>query len=154
MGDRMNDVIVRPAEERDLGPMCGLLQELFSIEQDFQVEPARQRRGLESLLARDNSALMLVADAGGTAIGMCTAQVLISTAEGGPVALVEDVVVTQSWRGQGIGARLLAAVDEWARERGLRRLQLLADRTNGRAIDFYVSKGWQCTRMVALRRHP
>ena len=49
---------------------------------------------------------------------MCTVQTLISTAEGGPVGLVEDVIVRADYRGHGIGARLLteAIVSEQNKE--------------------------------------
>lgn len=47
-----------------------------------------------------------------TIVGMATIQTLISTAEGGRVGLVEDVVVDESFRGKGIGKLLLAGIEE------------------------------------------
>jgi GNAT superfamily N-acetyltransferase len=145
---------VRPANRDDLPALCALLGELFSIEADFRPEPARQWLGLERLLQRAPDAAVLVAVHDGEVIGMCTAQVLISTAEGGEVALVEDVVVRADCRGSGAGSALLAALETWCRERGIRRLQLLADRANTPALDFYRRKGWQPTQLMAWRRYP
>ncbi len=72
--------------------MSGLLAELFSIEADFTVDPAVQRRGLQLLVGR--RPLLRAGGRGrGPVIGMVTLQVLISTAEGGPVGLLEDLVV-------------------------------------------------------------
>jgi len=39
---------------------------------------------------------------------MCSIQILISTAEGGKVALLEDLVVAENFRNMGIGTKLLS----------------------------------------------
>jgi GNAT superfamily N-acetyltransferase len=83
---------------------------------------------------------------------MCTAQSLVSTAEGAMVALVEDLVVDVRYRGMGIGLKLMSAVESWARKHGMPRMQLLADRTNFSALDFYDKLGWCPTRLICLRR--
>jgi GNAT superfamily N-acetyltransferase len=83
---------------------------------------------------------------------MATVQIVISTAEGGLVGLVEDVVVQEDRRGCGVGRCLMAALVSWAEGRGLSRLQLLADRTNFGALDFYNQAGWLPTRLICLRK--
>jgi GNAT superfamily N-acetyltransferase len=95
---------------------------------------------------------ILVAERRGARIGMVTAQLVVSTAEGAPSALVEDMVVDAAARGRGTGAALLRAIERWARERGATRLQLLADRENAPALAFYARSGWTATRLVCLRR--
>ncbi|MDD5388377.1 MAG: GNAT family N-acetyltransferase [Gallionellaceae bacterium] len=145
---------IRAATEADLDAMTQLIGRLFAVEPDFPFVPAKVRRGLSLLLARDASAALWVAEQSGRVIGMCTAQVVISTAEGGPVAWVEDMVVSSDLRGRGIGRLLLDAVVAWATRRGLSRLQLLADRENEAALDFYQHLGWQTTRMICLRLQP
>lgn len=145
------DCSIRPAQAGDLSALCGLLGELFAIESDFRVDPARQERGLKLLLA-DGRARVLAAEAAGRVVGMCTGQLVVSTAEGGPAVLVEDLVIQADWRGRGLGRGLLAALEDWARSRGAARLQLLADRDNRGALDFYRRLGWRQTRLVCLRR--
>ena len=85
---------------------------------------------------------------------MATLQVVISTAEGGPAGLIEDVVVGESHRGCGLGQALMDHLVAWAGERGLTRLQLLADRDNRPALDFYRKQGWTMTSLIALRKEP
>ena len=46
-------------------------------------------------------------------VGMCTGQLLVSTAEGGSKVIVEDLVVAEKQRGHGIGSRLVDAVEKW-----------------------------------------
>lgn len=145
-------VTIRPADAADLPAMVGLLGELFALEADFQPDPAAQARGL-ALLLGDPRARLLVAEAGGQGVvGMCSGQMLISTAEGGPAAVVEDVVVLSGWRGCGVGRALLDAVAAWAAGRGAVRLQLLADRHNAPALAFYARTGFASTQLVCLRR--
>jgi len=133
--------------------MVGLLGELFSIEKDFDVDPERQRRGLKIMMngEKPNSRIW-VAEVQGRAVGMAAIQTLISTAEGGKVGLVEDLVVAKGFRGAGIGSALLAAVEKWAEHNGLSRLQLLADGDNDRALDFYGKHNWRKNALVCLRK--
>ena len=149
---QIDPVDVRAARVSDLDDLVGLLQELFSIEADFTPDPERQRRGLALLLDGSPDRRVFVAEADGRVVGMATVQALVSTAEGGFVGLVEDVVVARGERGRGVGRRLLAALEAWARERGLTRLQLLADRENAPALRFYGRCGWAPTRLGCLRR--
>jgi len=50
---------------------------------------------------------------------------------------IEDVVVRDDLRGDGIGTSLMASLSHWARTNGLARLQLLTDRRNRLALAFY-----------------
>ncbi|WP_028319061.1 GNAT family N-acetyltransferase [Desulfobulbus elongatus] len=143
---------VRPARPQDLEPMVGLLRLLFTIEEDFGFDAVKQRQGL-ALLLNDDRACILVAEEAGQAVGMCTGQLVISTAEGGPAVLVEDVVVAPEHRGRGTGRALMDALTGWARERGATRMQLLADKNNPPALAFYDRLGWGSTALICLRRY-
>ena len=144
-------VSIRTAEPADLDSLVFLLAALFSIEEDFVFDEPRQRRGL-TLMLENERGCVLVAEGQGQVIGMCTGQMTVSTAEGGLALLVEDVVVLEQWRGKGVGRHLLESLEVWAREQGIKRLQLLADRNNGPALDFYEALGWQATALVCLRK--
>ncbi len=149
----MSDVKVRirTAEPADLDSLVSLLAALFSVEEDFVFDEPRQRRGLMLMLENEHGCV-LVAEGQGQVIGMCTGQVTISTAEGGPALLVEDVIVLEQWRGKGVGRHLLESMGGWAQEQGIKRLQLLADRNNVPALNFYKALGWQATALVCLRK--
>jgi len=132
--------------------MADLLTELFTLEEDFESRPERQRAGLEALLADSRRAAVLVADAGSGPVGMATMQTVISTAEGGPVGWVEDVVVSTPWRRAGVGTILLEGVEAEARHRGLIRLQVVAQEDHIAARRFYTARGWRETSLGVLRR--
>ncbi|BBL72066.1 GNAT family N-acetyltransferase [Methylogaea oryzae] len=146
-----HSLLVRPAQARHVPALLELLDALFRLESDFAFDAGKAERGLRMLLGQDD-ALALAAEARGRVVGLCTVQTVISTAEGGPVGWVEDVVVAEDWRGRGVGRRLLAEAERWAAERGLTRLQLLADGDNRAALDFYDRLGWGATRLVCRRR--
>jgi GNAT superfamily N-acetyltransferase len=148
----MNGVTIAPASEADIPELIDLLAVLFSIEQDFSPDPDKQRRGLATLLASPTGHIAIARDTTSRAVGMATAQLVISTAEGAPSAWVEDVVVREDFRGKGLGRALLDAVLAWARSQGAVRAQLLADLDNAPALAFYDRVGWQPTRLGAWRR--
>jgi GNAT superfamily N-acetyltransferase len=147
------DVTIRAARPGDIPGMSDLLTGLFSIEADFSPDVEKQVRGLSVLVgAPPGRSCVLVAERGGAVIGMATVQTLISTAEGGRVGMVEDVIVDPEFRSRGIGTRLLNGIAAWSERTGLKRLQLLADRDNIPALDFYASRNWSSTRLICLRR--
>ncbi|HVJ49233.1 GNAT family N-acetyltransferase [Desulfitobacterium sp.] len=131
--------------------MIKLLRILFSIETDFAFNEETQQRGLEMMLDDCTNRCIMVAELNQQIVGMCTAQILVSTAEGGIVALVEDLVVEDACRGEGIGKELLLAIEGWAIARGASRLQLLADQNNTRALEFYKKMDWKVTELICLR---
>jgi len=144
-------IIVRPARTEDLDGLVCLLETLFSIEDDFVIDTDKQRRGLEMMLNNGRGRILIAETANGTVVGMCSGQLTVSTAEGGPAVLIEDVVVHEEWRGQGIGAQLMDGITTWARGNEAGRLQLLADVENIPALDFYKHLGWQPTQLICLR---
>lgn len=128
-----------------------LLEKLFSIEEDFAFNEKLQRKGLQIMLENELGCI-LVAEADCKIVGMCSGQLTVSTAEGGASLLVEDVIVHEDYRGQGIGTRLMAWITEWGKGKGVSRFQLLADRNNKAALEFYKKIGWKTTELICLRK--
>ncbi len=143
---------IRTATEADIPAMLRLLAELFSLESDFSFDPLKAERGIRKLLQRSQAAAVFVLEVERQVQGMASLQVLISTAEGGEVGLVEDVVIAPEYRQQGLGKQLMVYIEAWACRQGLCRLQLLADRENKAAHGFYEKTRWQPTRLWAFRR--
>ena len=147
---------IEPAEQADIPHLAELLGDLFGIELDFTADATRQVRGLELLIATDaaneRQIVAVARDEAGQVVGMASAQIVVSTAEGAQSAWIEDVVVRQDCRRQGIGRRLLDYLIAWSKERGATRVQLVADRDNAEADFFYTALGWQSTRLFVRRR--
>ncbi len=148
----MQPIFYRPADSTDITHLVVLLEKLFTIEADFCFSAEKQERGLAMLL-QSTSATILVAQEDCTIVGMVSGQLIVSTAEGGPALLVEDLIVETSRRGRGIGRQLLLHIGNWAYSQGASRLQLLADRDNHTGLRFYSVTGWQLTRLICLRKY-
>lgn len=137
----------------DIDALVNLLEELFAIEADFSFDAGKHRQGLRLMIdGCGKHKCVKVAEINSDVIGMCTAQTLISTAEGGVVAFVEDLVVQNQWRKRGIGRMLLKSIEDWSSTRCLMRLQLLADSENIPALAFYMKNGWEQTQLICIRK--
>lgn len=136
----------------DLPHLADLLAELFTLESDFQPDRDRQLRGLRAILGEPELGRLFVLRVGGKVAGMANALITISTAEGGRVLLLEDVIVRSEHRGGGLGRQLVEHVLDWAREQGMTRVTLLADRDNHAARDFYRKLGFEDSNMTVLRK--
>jgi GNAT superfamily N-acetyltransferase len=143
---------IERATLRDIPQLVELLEQLFSIEKDFQPDRERQTRGLALLIEQpDRGVIQIARGKEGKAIGMVSAQLVISTAQGAPSAWVEDMVIDPEHRGAGIGKVLLQSALDWARQKGATRAQLLVDMANEPAIGYYRHLGWETTQLQARR---
>ncbi|MFM9912897.1 MAG: GNAT family N-acetyltransferase [Methylophilaceae bacterium] len=143
---------IHDANLDDIPQLVSLLNALFSIEVDFNPNTAQQIKGLQLLLAEPSRGVIKVArNASDVAVGMVSAQLVISTAQGAPSAWIEDMVIRQEYRQSGIGRRLLDAALAWAKAQGASRAQLLVDVTNDSALGYYRHLGWEDTSLQARR---
>ncbi len=141
------------ATAADLDALADLLYELFTLESDFRPERGKQLRGLRLILDTPGIGRLFVLRVDGTVAGMANALITVSTAEGGAVVLLEDVIVKASLRGHGLGRRLVDHVLAWAADAGMARVTLLADKDNAAALAFYGRIGFESSAMRVLRRN-
>ncbi|MGD9718468.1 MAG: GNAT family N-acetyltransferase [Sulfurimonadaceae bacterium] len=134
------------ASEADIEQAARLLAVLFAIESDFSIDFTKQFKGL-SLLLQEQHSDILVAKYGDEVVGMVTMQRLVSSAEGGYVGQLEDLVVKEEFRKMGLGSRLLNRIRALACEKGYKRLSLGADVANENALAFYTRRGFRRTKL-------
>src|SRR3981189_3074860 len=101
------NVVIEPASEADLDELSDLLGELFSEESDFRPNKEKQLRGLRLIFEQPNRGRVFVLRRDNAIVGMINLLFTISTAEGGFVMLLEDLVVHDEHQGQGYGNKLL-----------------------------------------------
>ena len=104
----------------------------------FAVEETEFHRSLHSLLG-DSSASIHVAERSGEVLGYVLGFEHLSFFANGRVAWVEEIMVDESLRLQGVGRQLMDAFDVWARSHQC-RLIALATR---RAAAFYQALGYE-----------
>jgi ribosomal protein S18 acetylase RimI-like enzyme len=136
----------------DLDAMADLLGELFALENDFVPQREKQLRGLRLILDSPGTGQLFVLRVDNEVAAMANALITVSTAEGCPVVLLEDVIVKAAYRGRNLGRRLIEHILAWAAAKGMPRVTLLADKDNAPALAFYDSLGFTPSAMRVLRR--
>ena len=133
----MNEAIIEQATMEDLPQMVDLLYELFGQEGDFIPDRMKQERGLRLILEQPSRGRIFVYRWNETIVGMVNLLFTISTAEGGFVVLLEDVIVRVDYRGRGVGTQLLKHAIEYAKQKEFLRMTLLTDRLNEQGQAFF-----------------
>jgi GNAT superfamily N-acetyltransferase len=142
---------VEPATIEDLPLLTELLMDLFAQESDFRPDYNNQMRGLRLILEQPNRGRIFVLRSADRIIGMINLLFTISTAEGGFVILLEDLIVHQNFRGQGMGGELLKYALDYARQKDFLRITLLTDRMSEQSFQFFEKFGFLRSDMVPMR---
>ena len=147
----MDEPHIEQATLEDLPQLTDLLFDLFTQEADFVPNRARQMRGLRLILEQPNRGRIFVLRQNGTILGMINLLFTISTAEGGFVILLEDVIVHREYRGKGFGEKLLTHAIAYAKKKDFLRITLLTDRLNDQGQRFFKAHGFVESKMIPLR---
>ncbi len=145
------NVVIEPATEADLDELSELLGELFSEESDFRPNKDRQLRGLRLIFEQPNRGRVFVLRKDKAIVGMINLLFTISTAEGGFVILLEDLVIHKKYRDHGYGSDLLEYAIKFAREKKFLRITLLTDRPEIRSQAFFRRHGFVESSMMPMR---
>ena len=132
-----NPILVRPATRADAVRAFELIQELAAYENAAeQVETTSQQLAEDGFGPNPLFGLLVAEDENQGVVGMALYYFRYSTWKGKRLYL-EDLVVTQSARGQGVGKALLQATIERARETNCTGLMWQVLAWNKPAIEFY-----------------
>lgn len=142
---------IRAATLADIPQLCELLAILFTQEADFQADAAKQASALRQIIEQPEVGRVLVQRNGEQILGMVNLLFTVSTACGGKVALLEDMIVHPAHRNIGSGTELLRAAIALSRQEQCLRITLLTDAFNGAAIRFYERSGFGQSAMIPLR---
>ncbi|QTN34107.1 GNAT family N-acetyltransferase [Akkermansiaceae bacterium] len=144
---------VEMATMDDLPALTELVMELFSMSDgDFQPDREVQERGLRLILEQPSRGRIAVVRNNDQIFGMVNMLFTISTARGGFVILMEDVVIHPHHRGQGYGTMLLDHVVEYAKQKDFLRITLLTDKISAESQEFFRKQGFEYSNMIPMRR--
>ncbi|MEC7694383.1 MAG: GNAT family N-acetyltransferase [Bacteroidota bacterium] len=130
---------IRRAENHELEAVHGLIVELAAYERaEDQVFLTLAQFAKDA--AEGHFEVTVAATHGGDIVGMALHHPRYSTWEGRTWYL-EDLVVTESWRGRGVGKALFDAVVACANEQQAKRLEWQVLEWNAPAIGFYEKLG-------------
>jgi N-acetylglutamate synthase-like GNAT family acetyltransferase len=150
MAEKEN-VVIEPATEADLDELSELLGELFAQESDFRPDKDKQLRGLRLIFEQPSRGRVFVLRRNGAIVGMINLLFTISTAEGGFVMLLEDLVVHTQYQGHGYGNKLLEHAIDFAKKKNFLRITLLTDRPENVAQAFFRKHGFIDSSMIPMR---
>ena len=136
----------------DIPQLCILLDSLFSQEIEFKPNTQAQVDGLTTIIKNNEVGDVFVARQEGKIIGMINLLYTISTALGGKVAFLEDMVISSDSRGLGIGSKLISYTTQYAKDNECSRITLLTDYDNIQAHDFYRKHDFDLSSMVVFRK--
>jgi GNAT superfamily N-acetyltransferase len=141
------DWIVRSASRADVTGVVVAVQELLlELDSSPPSTPALEQAARELIDASDAGAI-LVADRGGEVIGVLAASWQLAIHVPGRYATIQDLWVHRAWRSRAIGAELVGALVELAREHRMARIEVGLPRETFHAIAateaFYRDNGFE-----------
>ena len=142
---------IREANSNDIDDICRLLSVLFEQESEFKPEYEVQKKGVGEILSNKEVGRFFVIEDSGKIVGAVSLLFLVSTALGGKVALLEDMILEKNSRGKGLGTKLLDYVIRYAIRNGFLRITVLVDEDNIVAHSFYKKMGFKYSSMIPMR---
>jgi GNAT superfamily N-acetyltransferase len=156
------DLSIRPMDADDREVVIDLMHELNRFEDALAGDRATDREAAERTVAdglsamADRGGVVLLAETAGAVAGMAVVMIEERPAFVRPdrrrVAYVAELVVRKGERGRGIGRRLLAAAEEWARSEGLLDIGITVLQANRSAHALYRSAGFRDYAVELMRR--
>ncbi len=135
-------ITIRPATLDDEQAVLDLIEQLFDPPGGRPPEYSRERgrTGFRWAVSEPHADVLLVLD-GKDLVGLSSVYQDIQSIRFGPRCWLQDLVVRDDRRGQGIGGQLLQASASWARGRSSTHLELASGAARSDAHRFYASRG-------------
>jgi len=150
------EIIIRQYEERDRAALieCMLKEQKYLVGLDtlkrFEVRDDGAERYVEWLLSEvaKNDGVVLMALDGEKVVGAGIGFINEQDEEGKlcvhptKPAEIQDLYVDEAYRSQGIGAKLVKALEEYFKSKGRDEIWVGALTANSRSVDFYLKQGY------------
>lgn len=133
--------MIRTIEPGDLAPVIDLIREFAAFEGLSEYCETTEERLTAALFGDGSVVEGLVAIDGDRVVGYALFFPNFSSFRGQRGLFLDDIFVTAEYRSRGIGIALLRRVACIANERNFERIDLLVQRNNLSAIDFYKKLG-------------
>jgi GNAT superfamily N-acetyltransferase len=139
-------ISVRLARAADLPALIRLYKELHLDDYSYRSPSLAEMRKAFAAIARNRDHQILVAESGGEVIGALHIMIFRHLGHGlRPVGVVENVVVSASYRSRGVGELMMTAADKVARRNRCYKMSLTTNLKRARAHRFYERLGWRRT---------
>jgi ribosomal protein S18 acetylase RimI-like enzyme len=138
-----NDITINPATEADLPSIKPLLLELMDTmdnTEGFDVEQSFENCGI---LIKDPAHYMLLAKDKDKVAGLVNFTTRKTIMHPRPSGLVDELIVSRSYRGLGIGKQLILAAIQKCRELECCEIEVSTEKSNTKAREFYQRCGFE-----------
>jgi diamine N-acetyltransferase len=136
------DLLVRSATLTDLDHLIPLVREFYSFEK-LAFDELHYRKLASVLISDPAVGRLLMGFEGNEIAGYAVVGFGFSMEFGGRDSLLDELYVTQDFRGRGAGSQLISAVEEICHAEEIRALHLEADHFNVRVHEYYKRLGFR-----------
>lgn len=132
--------VLRRAEARDAGDVAHLATQL-----GYPTDAESMRERLEAAQVSGQRDV-IVAERDGRVRGWIEV-IIVESVASDPFAEIHGLIVDETERGGGLGARLVAAAEAWAVQRGMQRMRVRSNVARERTRKFYEKHGYVVTKV-------
>ena len=93
-------------------------------------------------LASDDLISLMIFEEDDKPVGFANLMTIYSIWTHGKALILDDLYLRPETRGKGYGKKSLEFIEQFAKERGCKRLQFQSEVTNPNAMEFYISQGY------------
>jgi GNAT superfamily N-acetyltransferase len=131
-----DNIEIRAAKAEDSEQLWPLVEDFA-----FSYRPERSafERSLSDLLDRSDTLILVAVSDAGAVVGYLLGSVHATFFANGPVAWIEELMVSESARRLGVASKLMSSAEEWARSLSTAHVTL----ASRRAGDFYLKIGYE-----------
>jgi len=149
------DIVIRKATVEDLPAVQKLGTELMLSEIQFDLYLDKDwyanKYGAAYLLKeiKGRNHICFVAEAGDQLVGYASCKVLPKdTSRPMKRAELDNLVVSEKYRGHGVGHKLVAAFKQWAKTKQATKVKVIVNAHNAPGIHFYENNGFKDHHLV------
>lgn len=139
--------MIRPAVASDAAVLSQLLAQL-----GYPASVAEIPGRLEALANQRGAAAFVATNRHAEVVGLITVHIIASIHDNDPVAWLTTLVVLEDARGAGIGSALVRHVEEWAAQRGAKRLSVTSGIQRQATHEFYDKRDYERTGLRFTKR--
>ena len=96
----------------------------------------------EEALEEDALISLMLFEEDGASVGFANLMTIYSIWTHGKALILDDLYLYPQVRGKGYGKKALEYIEEFAMNRGCKRLQFQSEVTNPNAMEFYIAQGY------------
>lgn len=154
----MSEVVIRRMEERDAGVVAHLWYQL-SVHHEVYAKYYAVKPGTESTLVEhvrdlmNRNCVFYIAEVGGRIVGFVSGYVVMRNPQLAieRIGKVDNIFVDDSFRGLGIGTKLLEALLTYFKRQGTTYTELSCDFANEKALRLYKKLGFKEQKVMMVR---